>query len=130
MSRPDEDAQLAGLLRALSAPQPSAEFMARARRRYLEAIDARDRRRVLIGLGAALVGLGAIAILLAATTEPTALVAWLGEAAADLARWATGVGVVVTLVPLVIWTSAVLGSATAVLALVLIARGGSLALVK
>jgi len=49
---------------------------------------------------------------------------------ADLARWATGLGVVIALVPLSIWTSATLGSAAAVLSLILLARGRSLAPVK
>jgi len=126
MSRPpDEDAPLARLLQALSAPEPSAEFAARARRRYLEAIEARDRRHVLTGLAAA-----AIAMLFALTIEPTTLLGWLAEAAADIARWATGVGVVVTLVPLIIWASAVVGSAMALMLVVLTARARSLALVK
>ena len=71
-----------------------------------------------------------IATLLATTVEPAALVAWLAEAMADLARWTTGVAVVFALVPLTIWTSAALGSTAAVLSLVLIARARSLALVK
>jgi antibiotic biosynthesis monooxygenase (ABM) superfamily enzyme len=93
-------------------------------------MEARDRRHVLTGLAAALVGLAVIAALLRSTSEPAGLVAWLAEAAADLARWATGVGVVVALVPLSLWTAAVLASTAAVLSLVLIARAGSLALAK
>ena len=127
--RPDDD-QLALLLRALPAPEPSAEFRAAARRRYLAAIEARDRRAVLTGLMTTLVGLAAIAALLGATGGPVALVAWLAEAAADLATWTTGIGVVLALVPLAIWTSAVLSSAVAVLSLVLVARAQSPALSK
>jgi len=128
--RPDENGQLTRLLQALAAPEPSAEFLAGARRRYLEAVEARDRRAVLTGLAAALVGLVVIATLLTTAIEPAALVAGLAEAAADLARWTTGVGVVIALVPLAIWTSLALGSTAAVLSLVLIARTRSLALVK
>jgi hypothetical protein len=128
--RPDENDQLAGLLRALAAPEPSAEFRAGARRRYRAAIEARDRRQVLTGLTAALIGLAVIAVLLGPTLEPAALVAWLAEAAADLARWTTGVGVVLALVPLVVWPALVLGSAAALLSLVLIARARSLAPAK
>jgi hypothetical protein len=128
--RPDENGQLTSLLQALPAPTPSAEFLAGARRRYRGAMEARDRRHVLTGLAAALVGLAVIAALLRSTSEPAGLVAWLAEAAADLARWATGVGVVVALVPLSLWTAAVLASTAAVLSLVLIARAGSLALAK
>jgi hypothetical protein len=130
MSQQPDDDQLALLLRALPAPEPSAQFRAAARRRYLEAIEARDRRAVFTGLMATLVGLAAIATLLGATSEPVALVAWLAEAAADLARWTTGIGVVLALVPLTIWTSAVLSSAVAVLSLLLVARAQSPALSK
>ena len=59
-----------------------------------------------------------------------ALVAWLAEAAADLATWTTGIVVILALVPLAIWTSAVLSSAVAVLSLVLVARAQSPALSK
>lgn len=128
--RHDEDGELAGLLRALPTPEPSAEFLGAARRRYLEAIAASDRRHVLTGLVAALVGLAAIATLLGSAVEPAALLAWLAGTAADLARWTTGVAVVVALVPLSIWASAGLGAAAAVLSLVLISRASPRALVK
>ena len=128
--RPDENGRLTSLLQALRVPEPSAEFLAGARRRYLDAIEMRDRRQVLTGLLAALVGLAAIAILLGPTIEPAALLALLAEVAADLARWAAGVGVVLALVPLAIWASAALASTAAVLSLVLVARARSLGLVK
>jgi hypothetical protein len=128
--RADESDELTSLLQALPAPEPSAEFLAGARRRYLEAVEARDRRAVLTGLAAAVVGLVVTASLLTITIEPAALVVLLAEAAADLARWATGVGVVIALVPLRIWTSTLLGSAAAVLSLILMARARSLAPVK
>jgi len=131
MSRQSDDtAQLANLLHALPTPAPSDEFPAGARRRYLEAMEARDRRAAFTGLAAALVGLVVIATLLATTVEPTGLVAGLAEAVADLARWATGLGVVIALVPMGIWTSAALGSAAAVLSLIRLARPRSLAGVK
>jgi hypothetical protein len=130
MSRRPDDDQVALLLRALPAPEPSGEFRAAARRRYLAALEARDRRTVLTGLMATLIGLAAIAALLGATGGPVALVAWLAEAAADLATWTTGIGVVLALVPVAIWTSAVLSSAVAVLSLVLVARAQSPALSK
>ena len=128
--RPDENGQLDRLLRTLPAPEPSAEFRADARRRYVAAIEARERREVVAGLVAALIGLAMTAMLLGPIIEPTALVAWVAEAAAGLARWTTGVGVVLALVPLTIWTSIVLGCAAATLSLVLIARARSLALAK
>ena len=126
----DDDAQLTSLLQALPAPAPSDEFLAGAQRRYLEALEGRDRRAVFTGLAAALAGLVGIATLLATAIKPAALVAWLAEAAADLARWATGLGVVIALVPVSIWTAAVLGSTAAVLSLILLARVRSLVLMK
>ena len=127
---PDENGRLIGLLQALRGPEPSAEFLAAARKRYLDAIEVRDRRRVLAGLVAALVGLAVIAILLGPTIEPAALLASLAEVAADLARWTTGVGVLLALVPLALWASAALASTAAVLSLVLVARARSLGFVK
>jgi hypothetical protein len=126
----DERDELTSLLQALPAPEPSAEFLAGARRRYLEAVEARDRRAVLTGLTAAVVGLVVTASLLTITIEPATLVVLLAEAAADLARWATGAGVVIALVPLSIWTSTLLGSTAAVLSLILMARARSLTPVK
>jgi len=120
--RPDENGRLTSLLQALRVPEPSAEFSAAARRRYLDAIEVRDRRQVLTGLSAALVGLAVIAMLLGPTIEPAVLLASLAEVAADLARWTIGVGVVLALVPLAIWASAALASTAALLSLVLVAR--------
>jgi hypothetical protein len=120
--QPDENGRLTGLLKALRVPEPSAEFLAGARRRYRDAIEVGDRRQVLTGLVAALVGLAVIAILLGPTIEPAALLASLAGVAADLARWTTGVGVVLALVPLAIWASAALASTAAVLSLVLVAQ--------
>ncbi len=120
--QPDENGRLTGLLQALRVPEPSAEFLAGTRRRYLDAIEVRDRRQVLAGLGAALVGLAVVVILLGPTIERAALLALLAGVAADLARWTTGVGVVLALVPLAIWASAALASTAAVLSLVLVAR--------
>jgi hypothetical protein len=127
---PDENERLTSLLQALPGPEPPAEFLTGARRRYLDAIEVRDRRRVLTGLGAALVGLAVVAILLGPTLEPAALLASLAEVAADLARWTTGIGVVLALAPLAIWASAALGSIAAVLSLIFVARARSLGLVK
>ncbi len=128
--RPDENGRLASLLRVLPAPEPSAQFLAAARRRYFEAIEARARREVFTGLAAALVGLVVIAVLVGTIIEPAAVVAWLAGATADLARWTTGVGVVLALVPTVVWTSVVLGYVATALSLMLIVRARSLALAK
>jgi hypothetical protein len=128
--RPDENGRLTTLLQAFRGPEPPAEFLTGARRRYLDAIEARDRRQALAGLGAAVVGLAVVAILLGPTIEPAVLLASLAEVAADLARWTTGVGVVLALVPLAVWASATLASIAAVLSLVFVARARSLGLVK
>ena len=128
--RPDETGRLTTLLQALRGPEPPAEFLAGARRRYLEAIAARERRQVLTGLGAALVGLAVVAMLLGPTLEPAALLASLADVAAGLARWTAGAGVVLALIPLAVWTSAALASIAAVLSLVFVARARSLGLVK
>ena len=130
MSRGDESDELTRLLQALPAPEPSAEFLAGARRRYLEAVEARHRRAVLTGLTAAVVGLVMTASLLTITIEPAALVVLLAEATAELARWATGAGVVIALVPLSLWTATLLGSTAAILSLILLARARSPAPVK
>ncbi len=131
MSRlPDDDDGLAALLRSLPTPEPPAGFPGEARRRYLEAMEARDRRRVLTGLVAALIGLLVTVAVLGSVPEPVALLGWLAEATADLARWAAAAGVVAALVPLSIWAWAVLGSGAAVLSLVALARARSLAAVK
>ena len=127
--RSDEDGQLTSLLQMLPAPEPSAQLASAARRRYLAAIEARTRREALAGLMVALVGLAGVAAL-AAATEPAALVTWLAKAAADLGRWTAGIGVVLAIVPPVVWAPLVLGSAATVLALVLLARGRSVALAK
>jgi hypothetical protein len=127
---PDEHDPLESLLRALPSPEPSGEFLTGARRRYRAALEARARREVLAALTAALVGMALIAALLGPVTEPAAVVAWLAEAAADLVRWTTGVGVVLALVPPLVWTSMALGFAATLLSLVLVTRARSLALSK
>jgi hypothetical protein len=131
MSRPaDENDQLAHLLQALPAAEPSAEFLTSARRRYLAAMEARERRQVLAGLAAALVGLAAIGVLVGPTLDPAAIVGWLAEAVADLARWTIGVGVILGLLPSAIWAGAALGLTAAVLSIAVIARVSSPTIVK
>jgi hypothetical protein len=126
----DDDDRLADLLRMLPAPEPSAQFASAARRRYLEAIEARARREALTGLAAALVGLAMIALLVGTVFEPAALVASLAEAAADLARWTAGILIVLALVPPIVWLSLVMGSAATILLLAFAARGRATAIAK
>ena len=131
MSRwPDDDDRLEGLLRMLPAPEPSAQLASSARRRYLEAMATRTRREALMGLVAALVGLAVIAGLGMTVSEPATMVVWPAETVADIARWTTGLGVVLALVPPVAWASIVLGSAGALLSLVLVTRARGVATAK
>ena len=130
MSRQFDDDRLDDLLRMLPVPEPSAQFASVARRRYLEASEARAQREALTGLAAALVGLAIIAALVATVFEPVTLVAWLAEAAADLARWTTGIVIVLALVPPIAWASLVLGSAATMLVLAFAARGRLTAMAK
>jgi hypothetical protein len=128
--RSDEDDRLTDLLRMLPAPEPSAQFVWAARRRFLEAIEARARREALTGLVAAVVGLAMIAALVGTVIEPVTLVAWLAEAAADLARWTTGIVIVLALVPPIVWGSLLLGSAATILLLALAGRARLTAMAK
>jgi hypothetical protein len=126
----DDDDRLTDLLRMLPAPEPSAQFASAARRRYLEAIEARARREALTGLAAALVSLAMIALLVGTVFEPAALVASFAEAAADLARWTTGILIVLALVPPIVWLSLVMGAAATILLLAFAARGRTTAIAK
>jgi len=127
---PDENDQLESLLRMLPAPEPSAQFAAAARRRYREAVAARARREALTGFLAALIGLAALTTFALTVIEPAALVVWLAETVADIARWTAGTGVVLALVPPVVWASVVLGSVATSLSMLLIARARAVALAK
>ena len=126
----DENEQLDRLLRAIPAPAPAADFLAATRQRYRVALDARDRREIWRSLAAGLLGLVLLAVLVAPSVQPTVLVAWLAEAAADLARWMTGAAVVLALVPPTFWVATALGFVACTLSLVRLSRARSLALVK
>jgi len=128
--RPDDNDQLASLLRALPAPEPPPRFAVSARRRYLEAMAARARREAITGVAAALIGLAVMAALALTVVDPTTLVVWLAETVADMARWAAGIGVVLALVPPAFSASFVLASAATVLSLLLVARARAIAAAK
>jgi hypothetical protein len=128
--RPDDHDRLESLLRMLPAPEPSARLAPSARRRYLEAMAARARREALMGLVAALVGLAVIVAVGMLVSEPATLVVWPAETVADIARWTSGIGVVLALVPPLAWASVVLASAGALLSLGLVARARVLATAK
>ena len=95
--------------------------MSSARRRYLDAIEARARCEALTGVIVAIIGLAGVTALAETVIEP-AIVGWLAEAVADLARWTAGIRVVLALVAPVVWASVVPGSPATMLALLRIAR--------
>lgn len=119
---PDADERLTILLQAISTPEPSPNLLAGARRRYREALDARYRREVFLGLVAASVGLLLPAILLLSLFEPAALIAWGAVGAAGVTRWMTGAAIVVSIVPLAVWVSVVVGFVVSLLPIALLAH--------
>jgi len=127
---PDEDDRLTTRLRAIATPEPPPDFFDGARRRYAQALDARYRREVFTGLVASTLGLGLAATLLLSVFEPVALIAWIAVAAAEGTAWMKGVAVVLSIVPPVLWASALLGLVVSLLPFVLFARAGSLVVVK
>lgn len=127
---PDEDDRLTTLLRAIATPEPPPDFLDGTRRRYAQALDARYRREVFMGLVASTLGLGLAATLLLFVFEPVALIAWIAVAAAEVTAWMKGIAVVLSIVPPVLWASALLGLVVSLLPFVLFARAGSLVVVK
>lgn len=113
--RPDDDARLGTLLRALPLPEPGPDFLALARRRYVEAMDARYRREVFTALLVAAVALGLAAVVLLSAFGPATLIASAAVTIAGLAKWLDGIGVVLSQVPALVWTSAVLISVVSML---------------
>ena len=122
MKNPPDDERLTILLRAISIPEPSPTLLAGARRRYREALEARYRREVVLGLVAASVGLLLPAILLLFLFEPADLIAGGAVAAAGVTRWMTGVAIVLSIVPVGVWTSVVVGFVVSLLPIGLLAR--------
>ena len=127
---PDEDDRLTTLLRAIPTPEPPPDFLAGARRRYADAMEARYRREAFTGVVASALGLGIAATLLLSVFEPVALIAWVAVAAAEVTAWVKGVAVVLSIVPPTLWPSAVPGLVVALLPFVLLARARSLVTVK
>lgn len=126
----DDDERLSTLLRAIPFPEPRPDFLAGARRRYVEALDARYRREVLTALVAASVALGLAATLLLSVFEPATLIAGVAVTIAGLAKWMDGIGVVLAQMPPLVWTSAVLVSVVSMLSVVSLLRMRSLLAVK
>ena len=119
---PDDHERLTSLLRAISTPEPSPNLLAGARRRYREALEARYRREVAVGLVAASMGLLLPAILLLSLFEPADLIAWGAVAAAGVTRWMTGVAIVLSIVPVGVWGSVVVGLVGSLVPIGLLAR--------
>jgi hypothetical protein len=126
----DDDERLTILLQAISTPEPSPSLLTGARRRYREALDARYRREVFLGLVAASVGLLLPAILLLSLFEPAALIAWGAVGAAGVTRWMAGAAIVVSIVPLAVWISVVVGVVVSLFPIALLAHVRRLAVVK
>jgi hypothetical protein len=127
---PDEDGRLTTLLRAIATPEPPPGFLGGARRRYVQALEARYRREVFTGLVASTLGLVLAATLLLSVFEPVALIARIAVAAAEVMAWMKGVAIVLSIVPPVLWASALLGLVVSLLPFVLFARTGSTVVVK
>lgn len=117
----DGDEALTALLRQISFPEPTPDLLAGARRRYVEAVDARYRREVVAGLAAACVALALVAL----AVTPATLIAWVAVTLADLATWLGALEVLVSLVPPVVSISAVLISVVSLLSGVCLLRARS-----
>jgi hypothetical protein len=127
----DEDARLAALLRAIAAPEPSADFLAGASRRYARAMQARSRREALAGLGLSALGLVVVTVLLLSAFEPVTLIAWVVVSAAEVMAWMEGVASALSVVPPALWAPALLGLVVAsLLPLAFLLRPRSLLVVK
>ena len=126
----DDDERLASLLGAMVVPEPRPDFLAGARRRYVAAMEARDRREALRAFLVASFALGVAVLGALSVLDPLALI---GEAAlviADVAKALDGIGVVLSQVPPVAWTSAMLASVAALLSAVSLRRVGSTVTMK
>ena len=127
---PDEDARLTALLRALPLPPPQGDFLAGARRRYLQAMEARYRREAVTGIVAASLALALVTALLLSAFEPASLIAAVAVTIASLATWMDGIGIVVSQVPPLVWISAVVASVVSLLSVASLRRARLPAAVK
>ena len=125
----DEDERLTTLLRTIPIPEPSPDFLAGARRRYLEGLEARDRREVFTGLVAAAFAFGLAAILLRSAFRP-GTIAWVAVTMSSVAKWMEGIGIMLSLVPPLVLASSVLVSVVWLLFVVALLRVRSPVAVK
>ena len=128
--RHDEDEPLTMLLRTIPFPEPLPGFLAGARRRYVEAVEARYRREVFTGLLAASFALGLVATVLRSAFTPATLIAWVAATMASVAKWMDGIGIIASQMPPLVATSAVLVSVAFLLSVVSLLRVRSLVTVK
>lgn len=126
----EDDDWLAILLPAIPTPEPPADFLPGARRRYLEALEARYRREVFTGLVAAAIGFGLAATLLLSVFEAATLIAGVSVAMANLVRWMDGIAIVLSCVPPLFWASNVFGVVVSLMAIASLARARSPVSVK
>jgi hypothetical protein len=126
----DESERLTVLLRAVAFREPGPDLLAGARRRYLEALDARYRREAVTGFVTASLALVLAAAALSWTFEPAAIVAWLASAVASVATWADGLTVVAGDVSPAAWVVTVLASVVSLLSVIALRRAPFTAPVK
>ncbi len=126
----DEEDRLATLLRTIAMTDPPAGFLAGARRRYIEALEARYRQRVFLGLAAGGLSFGMVAVLVFSVLGPSTLLAWLGEALAGYARWFKALEIVLSNVPALFWPLPLLALALLLLPIVPVARARPLEVLK
>ena len=118
----DENERLTIVLRTIPFPEPLPDFLAGARRQYVEAMEARYRREAFTGLLAASLALGLATTMLLSAVNPVMLIGWAAGAMASLAKWVGAIGIVVGQVPPLAWTSAVLMSVVSLLSVASLRR--------
>lgn len=128
--RDDEDERLTLRLRSIPIPDPSPDFLAGARRRYLAAMEARYRREAVTGVVAACLGFVLVAALLFAAFSPSTLIVRVVVTIASVAKLMDGTAIVVSLVPAQLWIAAVAVSITTLLSIVPLRRVPARAVMK
>ena len=117
-----ENDRLTTLLRALAAPEPPAGFVERSQRRYIEAREARYRRRVFLGLTAVGLCFVGVTALITMAVGPLTLVSWFATAVAEYVRWSLVIAIVLAQVPPFLWVMALLGATVSLLPVMALAR--------
>lgn len=126
----DEGERLTVLLQAMPGPEPRPDFLAGARRRYLQAMEARYRREAVTGVLAASLALALATTVLPWGLEPVSLIGWVAVTIASLATWTDGIGIVLSQLPPLAWMSAVVASVVSLLSVASLRRARFPAAVK